>query len=88
MFTITDAAGEYLATVLADANASEETVIRFVLDGRTLSPQLDTTRPGGATFDHADRTVMALETAVVDAIGDATLDVQTTEEGPQLLLLR
>jgi Fe-S cluster assembly iron-binding protein IscA len=88
MFTITDAAGAHLTTMLENANASEETAIRFVLEGSTLTPKLDSARPGDTTFDHEDRTVLVLEAQVSDTLGNATLDVQPTDEGSKLVLLR
>ena len=87
MFTITDAAGAHLTALLEDANASEETTIRFVLADNTLTPKLDSARPGDATFDHGDRTVLVLDAQVSDTLGDATLDVQPTDEGPKLIIL-
>jgi hypothetical protein len=88
MFTMTETAGEYLTTVLDDANAAEETAIRLVIDGNTLTPQLDNARPGDATFDHEGRTVLVLDARVTQILDESMLDVRATEEGPQLVLLR
>ena len=88
MFTITYVAGDYLTELLDDANASEETAVRFVIEDNTLTPKLDTARLGDATFDHEGRTVLVLDTSVVQAVGDSTLDVHATDAGPQLVLLR
>ena len=88
MFTMTDLAGEYLNELLDNANAAEETVVRFVVEDRTLKPTLDTARLGDAAFDYDGRTVLVLDTQVMQAIADSTLDVQATDEGPQLILLR
>jgi hypothetical protein len=88
MFSITDAAGEYLTALLDNANASEETAIRFVLEGTTLTPKLDSARPGDVTFDYDDRTVLVLDAQVSDTLGDATLDVRPTDDGPKLVLQR
>ena len=88
MFAITDAAGEYLATLLDSAEASDDTAIRFVLEGSTLTPKMDSARPGDATFDHEDRTVLVLDVEVSEAFGEATLDVRPTDDGPKLVLLR
>jgi hypothetical protein len=88
MFTMTETAGEYLTTVLDDANATEETAIRLVLDGNTLTPQLDNARPGDATFDHEGRMVLVLDAQVTHILDESMLDVKATEEGPQLVLLR
>jgi hypothetical protein len=88
MLTITDAAGEYLTTLLDNVNASEETAIRFVFDGSTLTPKMDSARPGDATFDHEARTILVLDAEVSDALGEATLDVRPTDDGPKLVLIR
>jgi hypothetical protein len=88
MFTMTEAAGSYLTTVLDNANASEEAAIRFVLEGNTLAPRLDHAHPGDATFDHAGRRVLVLDTQVSELLTDSTLDVQATDEGPKLILLQ
>ena len=88
MLTITDAAGAYLTALLDNANASEETAIRFVLEGNTLTPKTDSARPGDATFVHEERTILVLDAEVVDALGEATLDVRPIDDGPKLVLLR
>jgi hypothetical protein len=88
MFTMTETAGEYLTTVLDDANAAEETAIRLVLDGNTLTPKLDNAHPGDATFDHEGRMVLVLDARVTQVLAESMLDVTATEEGPQLVLLR
>ncbi len=89
MFAMTETAGEYLTAVLDDANAAEETAIRLVLDGNTLTPKLDNARPGDATFDHEGRMVLVLDAQVTQVLAESMLDVRaTTEEGPKLFLLR
>jgi hypothetical protein len=88
MFTMSETAGEYLTTLLDNANAAEETAIRFVLDGNTLTPKLDNARPGDATFDHEGRMVLVLDAQVTQALDESMLDVRATEEGPKLVLLR
>jgi hypothetical protein len=84
---MTDTAGEYLTTVLDDANAAEETAIRLVLDGNTLTPKLDNARPGDATFDHEGRMVLMLDAQLTQVLAESMLDVRVTEEGPVLVLL-
>jgi Fe-S cluster assembly iron-binding protein IscA len=88
MFTMTEAAGEYLTTLLDNANAEEEAAIRFVLEGSTLTPTLDHAHPGDATFDHEGRMVLMLDAQVSQILTDSTLDVQATEEGSKLVLLQ
>jgi hypothetical protein len=88
MFTMSETAGEYLTTLLDNANAEEETAIRLVLDGNTLLPKLDNARPGDATFDHEGRMVLVLDPQVTQVLAESMLDVRPTEEGPKLVLLR
>jgi len=87
MFIVTEAAGGYLTAVLDNANASEETAIRLVLEGNTLTPQLDNSRPGDDTFDYEGRLVLMLDSQVSQVLDDSTLDIEATEEGPKLILL-
>jgi len=87
MFMMTETAAEYLTAVLDNANATEETAIRFVLEGNTLTPKLDNPQPGDATFDHEGRKVLVLDTQVSQVLADSTLDVEATDEGPKLILL-
>jgi len=87
MFIVTEAAGGYLTAVLDNANASEETAIRLVLAGNALTPQLDNTRPGDETFDYEGRMVLMLDAQVSQVLDDSTLDIEATDEGPQLILL-
>ena len=87
MFIVTEAAGGYLTAVLDNANASEETAIRLVLEGNTLTPQLDNAHPGDATFDHEGRMVLMLDAQVSQVLDDSTLDIEATDEGPKLILL-
>jgi Fe-S cluster assembly iron-binding protein IscA len=88
MLMLTETAGEYLTTLLENTNAPEETTIRFVLEGSTLTPKLDNTRPGDATFDHDGRRVLVLDSQVSQILAESTLDVQATDEGPKLVLLQ
>ena len=87
MFMMTETAGEYLTAVLDNANVSEETAIRLVLEGNTLTPRLDNARPGDEKFDYAGRIVLMLDTQVSQVLDDSALDVEATDEGPKLVLL-
>ena len=86
MFIVTEAAGGYLTAVLDNANASEETAIRLVLEGNALTPRLDNARPGDEKFDYAGRMVLILDAQVSQALDDSALDVEATDEGPKLTL--
>ena len=71
MFIVTEAAGGYLTAVLDNANASEETAIRLVLEGNTLTPQLDNSRPGDETFDYEGRLVLMLDSQVSQVLDES-----------------
>ena len=76
-----------VCTFCQKAIASEETAIRLVLEGNTLTPQLDNSRPGDDTFDYEGRLVLMLDSQVSQVLDDSTLDIEATEEGPKLILL-
>jgi hypothetical protein len=87
MIMMTETAGKYLTAVLDHADASEETAIRFLLEGNTLTPKLDNARPGDEKFDYAGRMVLILDAQVSQALDDSTLDIEATDEGTKLILL-
>jgi Fe-S cluster assembly iron-binding protein IscA len=86
MITITEAAGEHLATLLDNADAPQETAIRFIFEDNTVKSALDSARPGDTTFEHENRTVLLLDAAVSEALNASTLDVQPTDDGKSLVL--
>ena len=86
MFTITDAAGEHLTTLLDNANAPQETAIRFILAGNSVKSVMDSARPGDTTLEHENRTVLLLDAEVSQALAASTLDVQSTDDGKSLVL--
>jgi hypothetical protein len=86
MLTVTESAGVYLTEVLVQANAGEDTAVRFVAQDSKLAPYLDNERPGDATFDHDGRTVLLLDEGIAQTLVNSTLDVKETDTGPQLVL--
>jgi Fe-S cluster assembly iron-binding protein IscA len=84
VLTVTDAASAHLAQMLADAEAPDDVAIRIVAREGGLVLALDSTNTEDATFDHEERTVLVLDTEVSKLLEEKTLDVQDTEEGPQL----
>lgn len=88
MFVMTEAAGEYLCNVLERAAAPGEAAIRFELQGDALVSKLDQPRPGDATFDHDGRRVLVMDDRVSELLAEATLDLQPTAEGEQLVLMQ
>jgi hypothetical protein len=88
MMKITDAAGEYLTSVLDRANAPADTAIRLRLHNDGLAPELDSAQPGDMTFDHGGRTVLLLDDRARDYLVKSTLDVDATPDGPKLMILQ
>lgn len=84
MLSVTDNASQHLATLLDEA--PENAVVRFVPQEDGLAVQLGNVQQGDTTFEHDDKTVLALDSQVSEALADKTLDVQQTEQGPQLAL--
>lgn len=84
MLTVTQSASQHLSELLSDA--PEEAVVRFVPHESGLAVQLDNVRPGDQTFEHDEKTILALDPQVSEALADRTLDVQDTEQGPQLAI--
>jgi Fe-S cluster assembly iron-binding protein IscA len=86
MLTVTEAACGHLAGLLYGANAPDEAVIRFVLEGRTITPTLDQEHPDDTTYEYAGSTVLVLDEHTGALLANRTLDVQDSDDGPQLVL--
>ena len=86
MLTVTDAAVRHLAEILYDCEAADGMAIRFVHEGRTITPKLDHKRPGDTTYEHEGSAVLLLGEDVAEEINDKTLDIKDTDDGPQLIL--
>lgn len=84
MLTVTEPAAAYLSQLLE--KAPEEAVVRFVPQQNGLGLEFGTEMPGDTTFNHDEKTVLALDTSVAKALNDRTLDVQSTEQEVQLKL--
>lgn len=87
MFVMTEAAGGYLTRVLEQAHATDDTAVRFVLEGERLTPKLDTVQPGDDVFAHAGRKVLVVDKSVARALGSSILDVEKTMNGNKLILM-
>lgn len=84
MLTITENAAVHLSKLLADV--PDEAVVRFVPAENGLSIELGAMQPGDTTFAHGDKTVLAFDAEVNEALAEKTLDLQSSEQGPQLTL--
>ena len=87
MFTLTYAASEHLALMLAEAEAPDDAVIRFVADDDEIGFAIDTVQPGDATFDHAEKTVLAIDEQASRLLSNKKLDVDGTGDQPELTVM-
>jgi Fe-S cluster assembly iron-binding protein IscA len=76
MLTVTDAASQHLAAILAQESVPDEAAIRLVHEGQSLGMQADTARPDDVTFEHDGRTILLLDPQVAELLTDETLDLE------------
>lgn len=84
MLFLTEDAARHLAGILSDA--PEDAVVRLVPRDDHLAMALDAEQPGDTTFSHDDRTVLALSPPIAEVLGDMTLEIDETPDGPRLVL--
>lgn len=84
MLTVTEAACAHLSALLAEA--PDDAVVRLAASDDALSMFLGDKQEGDETFHHGGRVVLAVESELAGLLGDASIDVEETEDGPQLVL--
>ena len=87
MLQITEPAAEQLAQMLSESDAPDDVAIRLVVDGEGVALRLDNVREGDTTFDHDGGTVLVLDEEAAELLASRSLDVEETEQGPQLALV-
>ncbi len=87
MLSVSYTAAERLDHLLADSEAPEDAVIRFVRDGDGFDLGIDRVRPGDTTFDHLEKVVLAIDEQVSKLLADRKLDVNVRGEKPELILI-
>ncbi len=87
MFTVSYTASEHLALMLAEANAPDAAVFRLVVKNDETELEIGTVQPGDTTFDHAEKTVLAIDEQVSELLADMQLDVKVMGEESQLVLI-
>ena len=87
MLTLSYTAGEHLSLLLAEADAPNDAVFRFVSEDDGVNLEIDTVRPGDTTFDHGEKAVLAIDDEVSELLADMKLDVKVTGEDPELVLI-
>ncbi len=88
MFTVSDTASEHLALMLAHVEAPDDAVMRLVANGDKCGLEIDTVQPGDTTFDHAEKTVLAIDEQVSRLLTNQRLVVDVTGDIPKLKLMQ
>ena len=86
MLTLSYAASEHLALKLAQDEAPDGAVIRLVANDGGFRLAIDTVQPGDATFDHAEKIVLAIDEQISGLLANKKLDVDVTGDQPKLKL--
>ncbi len=84
MFTVTEAAGSYLAKLLVEVETPENVVMRMSQGRDGFGLALGQADSEDTTFAHEGVTVLAIDEELSQALADNTLDVETTENGTAL----
>ncbi len=86
MLSMTEAAGAHLAGLLERDEAPEDVFLRLEQEEGELTLRFGHAHPGDSTFAHEGLTVLVLHDELCQELADSTLDVEDTDEGPQLRL--
>ncbi len=86
MLAVTEAARKQIAEVLSKAHAADGLAVRVIFTGKGFTLGLEAPRPEDEIFKHEGRTVLVVSKRVLQALGDKTIDVSNTEDGPELSL--
>ena len=88
MFTVTTGALNRLSAKLAGKKASDDQAFRFTRRTGGWRLRLDSPQPTDTAFSHEGRSVLLLDAAVSQAMGNLALVVRSTGWGPRLRLRR
>ena len=86
MLTVTDAAAEFLFSLLEETEAADHVVARIQPGENGLGLIFDQLQAEDTTFEHNGRTVLGFDERISNALTNNTLDVNDTGEGPKLAL--
>ena len=87
MLTLSYAASEHLALMLAEAEAPDDAVLRLVGKHGDFGLAIGTVEPGDETFAHAEKTVLAIDEQVSRLLANKKLDVDVTGDKPELTMM-
>jgi hypothetical protein len=89
MVTVTEEAMQELRNVLAGTSTKPDQALRLVpRSGGGFGLGLDEEREGDQVVAEGDDRILLLAPTVVDALGEATIATQDTEEGRKLVISR
>lgn len=86
MLNASDAACAFISDLLTSSDAPDDSAVRFVIEENNLSMKLDEEKPGDESFHHEGKTVLVVDAEMSQILDGKTLDVEETEEGPQLTM--
>ncbi len=86
MLTVTEAAGNKLASLLANAQAPKDVAVRAVAEKDSITLRLDKAQSGDETFEHEGKTVLVADEEASKQLTGKTFDVVTTASGSELTL--
>ena len=86
MLTVTEAATAHLHDMLEKSDAPDGLAIRVVPNEGSVALRLDEPQPEDQAIEHGGKTVLVLDQEVQQMLGERTLDVDQTEQGPALAL--
>jgi Fe-S cluster assembly iron-binding protein IscA len=89
MVTVTDQAAEVLRATLDEARTDPSQALRLLpKSGGGLGLGLDQEREGDQVVTADGEKILLITPEIADAVGEATIDAQETEEGPRLVISR
>lgn len=89
MVTVTDRATEELRNILANAAPQPGQALRLVPSREGgLGLGLDEEREGDEIVKSGDEKILLVSSGIAEALDEATIDVQDSEEGPKLVISR
>lgn len=87
MVTVTDRATEELRNILAEADTKPGQALRLVLrPGGDFGLGLDEEREGDEVVAADGEKILLIAREIADAVNEATIDTQDTEEGRRLVI--
>lgn len=87
MVTVTDTAGQALAQMLDQAPTEEGQALRLVSAEQGYQLDTDVQREGDQVVEQQGQAVLLVSQEVNENLGDITIDLQSTNEGPRLALV-